>query len=122
MKKVLDLTEPELTTLQSAQKNHPCARVRDRARVIILSNKGRQVKKIADICEMTCQTVYTVISRWEENGLGGLYGCPRSGRPCVLTPEDEDHIHQMVEEEPRSVNKIIAVLEDDRVRKSADPR
>ncbi|QTA93031.1 hypothetical protein [Desulfonema magnum] len=56
MKKVLDLTEPELTTLQSAQKNHPCARVRDRARVIILSNKGRQVKKIADICEMTCQT------------------------------------------------------------------
>nr|WP_246556406.1 IS630 family transposase [Desulfonema magnum] len=46
-----------------------------------------------------------------------MYDRPRSGRPCVLTPEDEDHIHQMVEEEPRSVNKIIAVLEDDRGKK-----
>ncbi len=117
MKKVRELTEPELTTLQSAQKNHPCARVRDRAHVIILSDKGYQVKKIADICQMTRQTVYTVISSWEETGPGGLYDSPRSGRPRALTPEDEEFVHEMAEEEPRPVNKIIAVLEDGRGKK-----
>ncbi len=117
MKYVGKLTTDEVITLESARKNHPCAGVRPRASVVLLSNKGYQMQVIADICGMTRQTVSSVIDGWERSGLRGLYDNPRSGRPRALTPEDEEFIYKMVEEEPRSVNKIIAVLEDQRCRK-----
>lgn len=117
MKYVSELTADELITLECACKSHPAARVRSRANVIILSHKHYKLEEIADICRMTRQTVSAVISRWEEQGLAGLYDSPRPGKPLILTPEDEEFIFEMVEKEPRSLNKIIAVLEDQRGKK-----
>ena len=117
MRYVSEMTESELITIESAYKNHPSARVRIRAQMIILSNKDYNVQEIADICQMTRQTVSTVISRWEEFGLIGLYDKPRPGKPRALTVEDEKFIFDMVKEEPRSINKIISCLEDQRGKK-----
>jgi transposase len=117
MKYVSKLTEAELTTLESAHKNHPISRVRMRAHVIILSFEGRQIKDITKICRISRYAVSRVINRWEENGFRGLFDKPRSGRAKSLTAEDEDFIHKMVEEDPRSVKKIISVLEDQRGKK-----
>jgi len=61
MKYVGELTEAESVTLEFAYKNHLSARVRSRAHIIILSSKGYPLQEIADICEMTCQTVSAVI-------------------------------------------------------------
>ncbi|QTA89371.1 helix-turn-helix domain-containing protein [Desulfonema magnum] len=117
MKNVRELTERELITLQSAHKNHPSARVRDRSHVIILSNKGYQLKKIADICQMTRQTVSATIDNWEQSGLRGLYDNPRPGRPRALTKEEEEFVQKMAKEEPHSVNNIITALEAERGKK-----
>ena len=117
MKYVSELTADELITLECAHKSHPSARVRSRAHVIILSHKHYKLKEIADICQMTRQTVSAVTGKWEKLGLAGLYDSPRPGRPGILTPEDEDFIFEMAEEEPRSLNKIIAVPEDQRGKK-----
>lgn len=112
MKKVSKLTESELDTLESAFKYHPSTRVRNRAQVIILSSKEFQLKEIAEICLMTRQTVSTVIDQWESKGLVGLYDEPRSGRPRSLTPEEEEFVAEMAGQEPRSIKKIVAVVED----------
>jgi transposase len=117
MKYVSKLTEAELTTLESAHKNHPISRVRMRAHVIILSFEGRQIKDITKICRISRFAVSRVINRWEENGFRGLFDNPRSGRTRSLTAEDEELIHKMVEEDPRSVKKIISTLEDQRGKK-----
>jgi transposase len=117
MKKVRELTEPELITLRSAHENHPCAGVRDRAQVTILGDKGYPLKKMADICRMVRRTVSAVIDSWEVEGLRGLYDNPRPGRPRSLTPDDEEFVHKMAEEEPRNINKIIAVTEAERGKK-----
>lgn len=112
MKYVGKLTPEELETLESASKNHPSARVRERAVIIILSHKGYQIQTVADICRITRQTVSAVIDGWERSGLRGLYDSPRPGRPRILSPEDEEFIYKMIKEEPRSVNKITAAVED----------
>jgi len=46
MKYVSGLSEAEARTLECAHKNHPSAGVRNRAHMIILSNKGYQLKDI----------------------------------------------------------------------------
>lgn len=117
MRYVREVTDSELVTLEFAYKNHASARVRTRAHIIILSSKGYQLQAIADICEITRQTVSAVINRWEKSGIIGLYDRPRPGKPRSLTSDDEDFIHDLSEQEPRSVNKIIAVLEDLRGKK-----
>ena len=106
MRYVRELTDSELVTLEFAYKNHVSARVRTRAHIIILSSKGYPLQAIADICEITRQTVSTVINRWEESGIIGLYDRPRPGKPRSLTSDDEDFIHDLSEQESRSVNKM----------------
>ena len=117
MRYVRELTDSELVTLEFAYKNHVSARVRTRAHIIILSSKGYPLQAIADICEITRQTVSAVITRWEESGIIGLYDRPRPGKPRSLTSDDENFIHDLSEHEPRSVNKIIASLEELRGKK-----
>ena len=80
MKKVRELTEPEPVTPRSAHENHPCAGVRDRARVMILGDKGHPLKKITDIRRMVRRTVSAVMDSREEEGLGGSYD--------IRVPED----------------------------------
>lgn len=114
MKYVADITEAELKTLEAAHKNHQTARVRNRAHVIILSHKGFQMRKIAEICGIDRHAVSRVINNWEQFGIRGLYDAPRPGRPNILTPEDEEFVHEAVGKEPRSTKKIIILLGDRR--------
>ena len=117
MKYVSEIAEAELNTLESAHKNHPVARVRNRAHVIILSNTGYQIKDIVTICRVSRYAVSRAINRWEKYGLRGLYDKNRSGRTRILTPEDEDFINDMAEKHPRSINRIVGTLEEERGKK-----
>ncbi|MDM8548430.1 IS630 family transposase [Desulfobacterales bacterium HSG2] len=121
MKHVSGLDEPELKTLECAHRNHPVARVRNRAHVIILSSRGCQLGRIADICGMSRQAVSRVMEKWEKTGVRGLCDEPRPGRPRLLTPEDEDFVREIVREEPRSPAKVLAALEDERGRTVSKP-
>lgn len=106
-----------MRTLESAHKFHPFSRVRNRAHIIILSNDKRQIKDIAAICGVTRYTVSSTLCNWSKKGFMGLYDLPRSGRPCSLSSEDEEFIHELVGEESRSVKKILIALEDQRGKK-----
>jgi transposase len=117
MKYVNSLNDTESATLRSAHKNHPSARVRTRSQIILLSNQGYYVKEIAAICQMTRQAVSDVIDRWEQSGLIGLYDKPRPGQPRKLTPEDEEFILYIINQDPRSLNPAMAALEDQRGKK-----
>ena len=117
MKYVGELTEAESVTLEFAYKNHLSARVRSGAHIIILGSKGYPLQEIADICEVTRQTVSAAIDRRESSGLIGPYDGPRPGRPRSPTSEDEDFIYDFTDQEPQSVNKIIAAPENLRGKK-----
>jgi len=120
MKYVSPLLDVEVITLEAMHIYQPSPQVRVRAHMILLSHRGYPLQEIASILDVTRQTVSLVINNWESLGIAGLYDEPRSGRPHSLTPEDEAFVKGLIEEEPRSVKKIQAILEAEKAKKVSE--
>jgi transposase len=56
-------------------------------------------------------------TKWEKMGLFGLYDSERSGRPSSLSPNDEEFIKDLIAQEPRSMKKIQAKVEEKKNKK-----
>lgn len=106
------LTRAEIVTLQEMHKNHPTYSVRMRAHGILMSYEGYRVQEIAEAYNVCRQSVSTWIRAWDRAGLLGLMDKPRSGRPRKLSPSEEVEAIQWIKEEPRSINQVIAKIND----------
>lgn len=84
-KKFIDLTEPQIETLQQGHKHHPSAAVRDRCHCLLLSHQGQPVQELASIFSVIPLTIYNWLSRWEKQGLVGLFNQKGGGRKAILT-------------------------------------
>jgi transposase len=74
--------------------------VAERARMILLSARGFSVPEITDIFEVTDETVYKWLGRFEAEGPEGLLDRPRSGRPRGIDDETEKQLQELLEESP----------------------
>lgn len=99
--------EAELKDLMENSSNH---RIRMRSHCILLSARGYTIKEIADIFQVSRDTVSSWIDRWEESGIDGLADMPRNGRPPILTEEELKKVYELIEEHPRSIRTVIAKL------------
>ena len=106
------LTRAEIVTLQEMHKNHPTYSVRMRAHGILMSYEGYRVQEIADAYNVCRQSVSTWIRAWDRAGLLSLIDKPRSGRPRKLSPPEEVEAIQWIKDEPRSINQVIAKIND----------
>ena len=109
---VKPLTRAEIVTLQEMHKNHPTYSVRIRAHAILMSYTGHRIQEIADAYNVCRQSVSTWIRAWDSTGLSGLMDKPRSGRPRKLSPSEEVEAIQWLEEEPRSINQVLAKINE----------
>jgi transposase len=101
------LLDVEKTTLINAQKYHPLSSTRTRAHCILLSAQNYKIHEISGICNVCRQSVSSAIYAWESEGIVGLMDKPRSGRPKILTQEQEEVIIKQVEQSPRSLKKVL---------------
>ncbi|MEQ1620422.1 MAG: helix-turn-helix domain-containing protein [Methylococcales bacterium] len=113
MKYITKLTPEEKTTLTEAYQNHPCARVRLRAHALLLNNRGFLVIRIRDLFSVRHQTVSAWLNAWESEGIIGLYDQPRSGRPQILTPEEQERFLAYAKEKPRQTKAAAARVEQE---------
>jgi len=97
--KNVKLTEAEEITVIEMRKFHPKPRVRERAQMVELSNKGKSINDIVKIVAKNRDTVSTWLNQYEEYGIAGLFDDKRSGR----NPKVKDPIK----------NKIIEIAEAD---------
>jgi transposase len=104
------LTPEEIFTLEEMHKNHPRYLSRNRAHSILLSHQGFSVPEICAIYNICRQTVYTLFSKWNTQGICGLIDRSGRGRPCILTEEQQIEVIKKVEQSPRSLKKILADL------------
>ena len=65
-------------------------RVRNRSQAILLSFQKYSIDEIADICQVHRTAVSRWINRWNEGGLPGLADSLRTGRPPILTLEEQE--------------------------------
>jgi hypothetical protein len=50
------------------------------------------------------------IANWENLVLIGLYDAPKSGRPPIFTEDDENLIIKKIEEEPKTLKRLLMKL------------
>lgn len=113
MRYVKPLPEYVKETLKEMHKNHPKSRARMRAHIILLSAEGYQIDEIANIYQIKRDTVCRCLTNWESQGLVGLLDKPKSGRPRVLTPEEEERACELIETDQRNSKKAQVCLEQE---------
>ena len=87
-------------------KNAPSFRARSRAHSLLLRAQGTTIKDIAKTYKVHRVTVSAWMPHWEHHGAQSLHDQPRSGRPTILTPEEQDSALHSMKEEPCSLKGV----------------
>ena len=120
MRYIKGLTEWEKKSLEEMQKHHRQSQVRRRAHMILLSNQGQTINEIAAIYEMRRNTVASCMDKWESYGLAGLMDKLKSGRPRLLTAEEEVRGLELIKEDQRSSKQAQSRLESETGKKLSE--
>lgn len=76
-------------------------RVSERIHFVLLSDQGKSPPQIADLFGYNAASVRQWLERYLAQGVQGLYDEPRSGRPPQVTPEVQETVVQMVQDDPQ---------------------
>lgn len=108
------LTEPEEITIVEMRKFHPKPRVRERAQMVELSNKGKSIDEIVKIVGKTRKTVSMWLTQYKKYGIAGLFDDERSGRnPKVIDPI-KDRIIEIAQADHTCTSQYITeIIEDE---------
>ena len=79
-------------------------RVKDRASMLRLNNRGWYIEDIAVHFNCHQQTVRQAIHRWKELGLGGLWEKKGRGEKRSYSESDLKYLEEILEEEQRTYN------------------
>jgi len=90
----ITLTKKEIDQLQSLiKKGVTKARIINRSRILLLANKQKASKDIADILDIGRITVARIKKKYVEGGLKyALEDMPRPGQPIKITDKDKAEI------------------------------
>jgi|SRR6185436_11999904 len=113
MKHIKPLSCESIITLQEMYKYAPGHRLRQRAQIIFLSNKGLSINELSYITELDRDTISLTLDCWEKKGLRGLYDEHRSGRRPIYNKEEQALIASRIEQEPRQLKKVLADVEEE---------
>ena len=93
-KHIIQLSKKELTAIQSIiRRGKHSARVITRARILLLSHKGKSKNVIAAQLDVNASTVQDVRNRYRQGRLKrALYDAPRPGQPPKITDAGEAHL------------------------------
>lgn len=111
MKFVSPMTEDEVITLHQMYKNAPIHRLRQRAHMLMLSNKGYKLNEIATLFDLDRDTVSLTLDAWEADGLAGLYDKPKSGRKAIFDSKQQQLIVETIEDSPSQLKGVVPVIE-----------
>jgi transposase len=107
---VQPLTTEQRALLEHTMKDDASFRARTRAHSLLLSAQGTTIKDIAQTYQVHRVTVSAWITHWEHHGAQSLHDQPRSGRPTLLTSEEQDIALAYIQEEPCSLKGVVERL------------
>ncbi len=110
----IQLTEPEIETLQQGHKNGSQFQFRNRCFCLILSHQGKTVPELAQFFEVSRITIYSWFDVWETGGICGLMNRKGQGRKPILSlqnPQQVAKVKTAVARNPQSVKSAVAELE-----------
>ena len=103
MRYVQPLTDEQRALLEKTMKEDTAFRAASRAHSLLLSANGTTIQDISQTYQVHRVTVSAWITKWEQHGAQKSGTPPRSGRPRILTPDEQALAQQYIQEEPRSL-------------------
>ena len=85
-------------------------RIRNRSHAILLSFQKYSIDDIARICQVHRTTVSLWIDNWNEFGSQGLEDGERSGRPPILTLEEQEKAFQTAIKNPKFPHRQLSEI------------
>ena len=95
------LSETDYNQLLENYQNGNNFRLRNRSHAILLSFQKYPIDEIAEICRVHRTTIGIWIGNWNEFGNTGLKDGERSGRPPILTAEEQEKAFQTALKNPK---------------------
>jgi len=88
-------------------------RVRNRSHAILLSFQKHSIDEIAKICQVHRTTVSLWIANWNEFGSKGLEDGGRSGRPPILTLEEQEKAFATAMKNPKFPHRQLGAIKQE---------
>lgn len=110
---VKELTDTEQLTLEQGFKYGSAPDFRQRCQILLMSHKGYEVKQIANILDISSQTVYSAMKSWRVDGVSGLIRKKGQGRKAILQADNARHVevtHKAVEKYAQNSKQILQEL------------
>lgn len=104
---VKELTPEDQEVLRYLRDEGETRRIRQRAQALLLSNNGKTVNELAEILEVNRDTVRDWFASWERDGIKGVADKARSGKPPILTAEEQAQAVKLLKENPRSAKQVV---------------
>ncbi len=112
MRFVRDLSEETQQILGRIYKQSQHHLVRQRAQCILLSFQGWTMPKLIQLFGISRKTLYTWLTRWEDERLVGLYDRTGRGRKPKLTDEQKHQVQEWVKAEPKNLKKVLGKIQE----------
>ena len=109
MKKVHNLSEAEISSLEYEYKHAPKHHFRVRCRAILLSHDNYSVAEISRLLKKKKDTIYSWLNRYESQGVAGLKNLKGQGQKSVLSglsQQQVDELEEAVEKNAQDLNKV----------------
>jgi transposase len=113
MRFVRDLSEETQKILGRIYKQSKHHLVRQRAQCILLSFQGWTLAQLIQLFGISRKTLYTWLTRWEDERLVGLYDRPGRGRKFKLTDEQKQQVREWVAAEPKNLKKVLNQIQEE---------
>ncbi|MDJ0678367.1 MAG: IS630 family transposase [Xenococcaceae cyanobacterium MO_167.B52] len=111
MRFIRDLNPETRKLLERIARYSKYHQTRQRAECLILSYKKFSINQLICIFGVSRKTIYNWFTRWENEGLLGLYNNKGRGRKSKFTASQKEKIKQWVKEEPKALNKVLQKIE-----------
>lgn len=107
------LMEEERETLKELSRHHEYPDARLRAKGLLALDKGHTVSEVAEALDMNRQTIRNWAAWWNEEGLVGILGGHKGGRPAKLTAELLETGKKRALEQPMTLAQIAAAIHEE---------
>ena len=106
----MEITEEILNKLLELKDYGKCKKERIHSHAIILLNKGKTIKEVADIFIVSDRSVYNWIKAWKDKGIESLSREAGSGRKAILNEgSDKTIIQEQINLYPHQPKKAYAM-------------
>ena len=112
----INLSEPELKSLQKGQRYGKHFLFRDRCQCLLLSHQGQTIPQLVELFNVHRTTIYSWFDLWEAGGIEALHKKPGQGRRPKISPANPTHVKRaraLLENERQNLKAVVAQLSNE---------